>query len=52
MCSNYEFPSKKNLSLLDTHDRQLELEFKSHVYPLYPAPILLDGTDGFELDRL
>ena len=50
MCSNYEFPSKKRLSLLDIHEEQLELEMKSHVYPLYPAPIIMRGADDFELD--
>ena len=50
MCSNYELPSKKRLSLLDIHEEQLELEMKSHVYPLYPAPIIMRGPDDFELD--
>ena len=50
MCSNYEFPSKKRLSLLDIHEEQLELEMKPHVYPLYPAPIIMKGADDFELD--
>ena len=50
MCSNYEFPSKKRLSLLDIHEEQLELEMKPHVYPLYPAPIIMKGADEFELD--
>lgn len=50
MCSNYEFPSKKRLSLLGIHEEQLELEMKSHVYPLYPAPIIMKGADEFELD--
>src|SRR5690606_7951215 len=50
MCSNYEFPSKKRLSLLDIHEDQLELEMKTHVYPLAPAPIMMRGADEFELD--
>jgi len=50
MCSNYEFPSKQRLSLLDIHEEQLELEIKSHVYPLAPAPIIMRGTENFELD--
>ena len=50
MCSNYEFPSKKRLSLLDIHEDQLELEIKTHVYPLAPAPIIMRGADEFELD--
>lgn len=32
MCSNYEFPSKKRLSLLDIHEEQLELGMKTHIY--------------------
>lgn len=50
MCSNYEFPSKSHLSLLDLHAEQLELNMKSHVYPLAPAPIMMRGAEGFELD--
>lgn len=50
MCSNYEFPSKSQLSLLDLHVEQLELNMKSHVYPLAPAPIMMRGAEGFELD--
>lgn len=56
MCSNYEFPSKSQLSLLDLHAEQLELKeqlelnMKSHVYPLAPAPIMMRGAEGFELD--
>ncbi|UBX51274.1 SOS response-associated peptidase [Acinetobacter pseudolwoffii] len=50
MCSNYEFPSKSQLSLLDLHAEQLELNMKSHVYPLAPAPIMMRGAEGFELD--
>ncbi|MBU3845592.1 MAG: SOS response-associated peptidase [Candidatus Acinetobacter avistercoris] len=50
MCSNYEFPSKKRLSLLDIHESQLNLDFKQHVYPLYDAPIMMNGADQFELD--
>lgn len=50
MCSNYEFPSKSQLSLLDLHAEQLELNMKSHVYPLAPAPIMVRGAEGFELD--
>lgn len=50
MCSNYEFPSKRRMSLLDIQESQIDLEFKSHVYPLYPAPIILNGADSFELD--
>jgi putative SOS response-associated peptidase YedK len=50
MCSNYKFPSKKGLSLLDIHEEQLELEMKTHVYPLAPAPIIMRGADNFELD--
>lgn len=50
MCSNYEFPSKSRLSLLDIHEEQLELDMKTHVYPLAPAPIIMRGTDEFELD--
>lgn len=50
MCSNYEFPSKSRLSLLDLHEEQLELKMDSHVYPLYPAPIIMRGADEFELD--
>ena len=50
MCSNYEFPSKKRLSLLDIHEEQLELGIKIHVYPLAPAPIIMRGADKFELD--
>lgn len=50
MCSNCEFPSKSQLSLLDLHAEQLELNMKSHVYPLAPAPIMMRGAEGFELD--
>lgn len=50
MCSNYEFPSKSRLSLLDIHEEQLELDMKAHVYPLAPAPIIMRGADEFELD--
>ncbi|MCP0910519.1 MULTISPECIES: SOS response-associated peptidase [Acinetobacter] len=50
MCSNYEFPSKSQLSLLDLHAEQLELNMKSHVYPLAPAPIMMRGAERFELD--
>jgi len=50
MCSNYEFPSKSRLSLLDIHEEQLELDMKTHVYPLAPAPIIMRGADEFELD--
>lgn len=50
MCSNYEFPSKSQLSLLDLHAEQLELNMKSHVYPLAPAPIMMRGAEEFELD--
>lgn len=50
MCSNYEFPSKQRLSLLDIHEEQLGLDIKSHVYPLAPAPIMLRGANAFELD--
>ena len=50
MCSNYEFPSKHRLSLLDIHEEQLELDMKTHVYPLAPAPIIMRGADEFELD--
>ncbi|WP_411686090.1 SOS response-associated peptidase [Acinetobacter pseudolwoffii] len=50
MCSNYEFPSKSQLSLLDLHAEQLELNMKSHVYPLAPTPIMMRGAEGFELD--
>lgn len=44
------FLQKKRLSLLNIHEEQLELEMKSHVYPLYPAPIIMKGADSFELD--
>jgi len=47
MCSNYEFPSKSRLSLLDIHEEQLELDMKTHVYPLAPAPIIMRGADEF-----
>ena len=50
MCSNYEFPSKSRLSLLDIHEEQLELDMETHVYPLAPAPIIMRGADEFELD--
>lgn len=50
MCSNYEFPSKSRLSLLDIHEEQLELDMKTHVYPLAPPPIIMRGADEFELD--
>ena len=50
MCSNYEFPSKSRLSLLGIHEEQLELDIKTHVYPLAPAPIIMRGADEFELD--
>ena len=50
MCSNYDFPSKSRLSLLDIHEEQLELDMKTHVYPLAPAPIIMRGADEFELD--
>ncbi|MFW2046197.1 SOS response-associated peptidase [Acinetobacter variabilis] len=50
MCSNYEFPSKSRLSLLDIHEEQLELDMKTHVYPLATAPIIMRGADEFELD--
>ena len=50
MCSNYEFPSKSRLSLLDIHEEQLELDMKTHVYPLAPVPIIMRGADEFELD--
>ena len=50
MCSNYELPSKSRLSLLDIHEEQLELDMKTHVYPLAPAPIIMRGADEFELD--
>lgn len=50
MCSNYEFPPKSRLSLLDIHEEQLELDMKTHVYPLAPAPIIMRGADEFELD--
>lgn len=44
MCSNYEFPSKEKLSLLNLHESQLKLDFKQHVYPLYDAPIIEGHT--------
>ncbi|OTG82198.1 SOS response-associated peptidase [Acinetobacter sp. ANC 4648] len=50
MCSNYHFPSKKRLSLLDLHESKINLDFESHVYPLNPAPIIMRGADQFELD--
>ena len=50
MCSNYEFPSKNRLSLLGIHEEQLELEMKTHVYPLAPAPIIMRGANELELD--
>lgn len=50
MCSNYDFPSKSRLSLLDIHEEQLELDMKTHVYPLAPAPIIMRSADEFELD--
>lgn len=50
MCSNYEFPSKSRLSLLDIHEEQLKLDMKTHVYPLASAPIIMRGADEFELD--
>ena len=50
MCSNYEFPSKHRRSLIDIHEEQLELDMKTHVYPLAPAPIIMRGADEFELD--
>lgn len=45
MCSNYEFPTKEALSSLDVEVDQLELDLKSHVYPLYSAPIIMKGFD-------
>lgn len=45
MCSNYKFPSKKQLTLLDIRDDQLELDLKEHVYPGYHAPIIMKGFD-------
>lgn len=50
MCSNYQFPSKRELSLLDVDVSQFDLELKDHVYPSYHAPIILNGTDHFDLD--
>ena len=50
MCSNYEFPSKKRLSLLGLHESQIDLNFESHVYPLYSAPIIMKGANQLELD--
>lgn len=45
MCSNYEFPTKDALSLLDVEPDQLDLDLKSHVYPGYHAPIIMRGFD-------
>ncbi len=45
MCSNYKFPSKKQLILLDIREDQLELDLKDHVYPGYHAPIILKNFD-------
>lgn len=47
MCSNYKFPSKKDLAKLDANTDELELDLKDHVYPGYHAPII---TKGFDLD--
>lgn len=45
MCSNYRFPSKKQLTLFDIKKDQLELELKDHVYSGYHAPIIMKGFD-------
>lgn len=50
MCSNYQFPSNKDLAFLDVDTSHLDLELKDHVYPSYHAPIILNGADQFELD--
>ncbi|WP_180027708.1 SOS response-associated peptidase [Acinetobacter sp. YH16032] len=50
MCSNYEFPSKNKLHLLDLYESQLELDFRQHVFPLYDAPIIMNGAEQFDLD--
>ncbi|WP_151959343.1 SOS response-associated peptidase [Acinetobacter bereziniae] len=45
MCSNYQFPTKEALSILDVEPDQLYLELKSHVYPGYHAPIIMRDFD-------
>ena len=45
MCSNYQFPSKKNLQLLGVDPDQFDLDLKDHVYPSYHAPIIMKGFD-------
>ena len=50
MCSNYLFPSKRNLTLLGVDTSQSNLELKDHVFPSYHAPIILNGSEHFELD--
>lgn len=50
MCSNYLFPSKRNLTLLGVDTSQFDLELKDHVFPSYHAPIILNGSDHLELD--
>ncbi|RZG71930.1 SOS response-associated peptidase [Acinetobacter wuhouensis] len=45
MCSNYEFPTRTALTLLDVNEDQLDLDLKSHVYPGYHAPIIMRGFD-------
>lgn len=50
MCSNYLFPSKRNLTLLGVNTSQFDLELKDHVFPSYHAPIILNGSEHLELD--
>ena len=50
MCSNYLFPSKRNLMLLGVDTSQFDLELKDHVFPSYHAPIILNGSEHLELD--
>ena len=51
MCSNYLFPSKRDLSLLGVDASQFDLELNDHGYPSYYAPVILNGAaHQFELD--
>ena len=48
MCSNYQFPSKKNLRLLGVDPDHYDLDLKEHVYPSYHALIMI-GVGIFDI---
>jgi len=45
MCSNYKIPKKTAFVQLGIEFNALDHDLKSHVYPLYPAPIIVKEFD-------